>query len=413
MHFLCSTFGSAGDVFPMFGLALALRERGHRVTFSTNPHYESLARRHEVPFEPLGTQEQFDACINHPDLWNPRRAFAHVFRAILPALRQQYDLHARHAGPATVGLTNCFGFGALLAQERFQMPVLTVHCQPAVLWSDYDPPRLYGLFGPRWLQRVLFRIGERYVLDPVACPALNAWRKELDLPPIRRLTQWWNSPRGVVCLFPSWYCPPQPDWPQPWIQTDFPLWNDRSDQPLDEEVRAFLSAGPPPVVFTPGSTNRHGEAFFAAALGACERLGRRAVLLTDYPQQVPQPLPRWAAHFRYVPLDRLLPEAAAFVHHGGIGSTSQALAAGIPQVLMPLAHDQFDNAQRVQRLRVGDWLGVRQFTAARLARQLGRLLESPAVQAACRQAAGNLVPRDGLSRAAAAIEQRIGLWRAA
>ena len=58
----------------------------------------------------------------------------------------------------------------------------------------------------------------------------------------------------------------------------------------------------------------------------------------------------------YVSLRRLLPSCAAIVHHGGIGTTSQALAAGIPQTIGPLAFDQFDNAARVERLRCGRWL---------------------------------------------------------
>jgi len=41
------------------------------------------------------------------------------------------------------------------------------------------------------------------------------------------------------------------------------------------------------------------------------------------------------------------------VHHGGIGTASQAFAAGIPQLITPFAHDQFDNAAHVERLGCG------------------------------------------------------------
>jgi len=41
------------------------------------------------------------------------------------------------------------------------------------------------------------------------------------------------------------------------------------------------------------------------------------------------------------------------VHHGGIGTASQAFAAGIPQLITPFAHDQFDNAARVESLGCG------------------------------------------------------------
>ncbi|RPJ39015.1 MAG: hypothetical protein EHM35_03255, partial [Planctomycetaceae bacterium] len=58
-------------------------------------------------------------------------------------------------------------------------------------------------------------------------------------------------------------------------------------------------------------------------------------------------------HFPYVPLSSVLPRAAAVVHHGGIGTTGQAFAAGIPQLVVPFTDDQSDNAARVQRTGAG------------------------------------------------------------
>jgi UDP:flavonoid glycosyltransferase YjiC (YdhE family) len=149
----------------------------------------------------------------------------------------------------------------------------------------------------------------------------------------------------------------------------------------------------------------HGRAFFAAAADACRRLGRRGIFLTKFPEQLPAALPPGVAHFAYVPLDVLLPRAAAFVHHGGVGSMSQALAAGVPQLVMPLAHDQFDNLARVRALGVGEGVGVSRFTGRRVARVLARLLTSDAVAKACRTVAARLTRRDGLDRAAAAVER--------
>lgn len=407
MKILCSTFGSAGDVFPMLGLALALRRRGHEVTLATNEHFTQIVRRHGVAFEPLGTAAEFDACTRHPDLWEPRRAFAHIFGFVKPILRRQYELHQDLAGGQGAAVTNVFGFGALFARERLGVPVVTMHCQPGVLWSDHKPPRMPGMAGPRWLRRLLFRIGERFFVDPTAGPFLNGWRGELGLPPLRRLVRSWHSPGGVVCLFPEWYCPPRPDWPARLVQTDFPLWNDGTGEGLPPDLATFLDAGPPPVVFTPGSANVHGREFFAACVEACRRLGRRGLLATAYPDQLPAALPKGIRNVRYAPFDVLLPRAAAFVHHGGIGSTSQGLAAGVPQVIRPLAHDQFDNAERVRGLGAGGELAVKRFTGARLAALLGELLGSAQAAAACRAAAERLRVRDGLDRAAEAVERLV------
>ena len=402
MHFIVSTLGSAGDVFPFLGLALELRGRGHSVTFATNGHFEGLIKSHGLHFEPLGTEADYQATIRNPDLWSPRRAFPHVFRSLSPVLRRQYDIVAA-AGKDAVSIINVFGFGALLAQEKLGIPAVTVHLQPSVMWSRVSPPTIPGVLGPNWFKSFMYGVGERFVIDPVVCPFLNGWRAELGLPPVRCITRWWNSPLGIVCLFPDWYCPIQPDWPANVVQTDFPLWNQGADSPLSPDLEEFLNAGSPPIVFTPGTANIHGQRFFETAIETCRQLDRRAVFLTQHPEQVPAKLPATIRFERYVPLDRLLPRSAAFVHHGGIGSPSQAFLAGIPQLLMPLAHDQFDNAVRVERLEAGAGIPSKRFTVRALRVTLDRLLNSESVASRCQNISRRLAARDGLPRAAEMI----------
>jgi rhamnosyltransferase subunit B len=408
VHYICSTFGSAGDVFPLLGLALELRRRGHEVTFATNEHFRKVIESYGLPYEPLGTEEDFKTCIQNPDLWHPKRAFRHVLQSLQPALKRQYDIHAeRSRAGQVISITNCFGFGALMAQEKLGLPVITLHLQPAALWSDRQPPTLPGLFGPRWLKSLLYCFAERYFIDPVVCPFLNQWRHELGLPPVRKITRWWNSRFGLLCMFPDWYCPQPDDWPSGLMQTDFPLWNHKAAESLAPEVEIFLARGEPPIVFTPGSANLHGQQFFTSAVHACQTLGRRGILLTEFAEHLPAQLPDTVAHFNYIPLDLLLQKAAAFVHHGGIGSTSQAMLAGIPQFLMPLAHDQFDNAARIKRLRIGDSIPSHKFTGPRLTKSLHRLLGSATITNECRNVAVRLAKRDGISRSVDEIEARV------
>src|SRR5262249_32355180 len=151
-------------------------------------------------------------------------------------------------------------------------------------------------------------------------------------------------------LFPEWFGPPQPDWPPNVTMTSFPLFDERGLAELPTDVETFLAAGTPPIVFTPGSAMKQGRAFFTTAVEACVRLGRRGVLLTRFGEQVPPSWPEGIRHFEYVPFSQVFPRAAAVVHHGGIGTTSQCLAAGVPQLIMHMAHDQPDNAARILKL---------------------------------------------------------------
>jgi rhamnosyltransferase subunit B len=406
MHYLLSTFGSAGDVFPMLGLAIELRSRGHRVTLATNGHFQPIIASYGIPFEPLGTEDEYQASIRNPSLWDPRKAFAHIVASMKPMLKRQFDLHVEKVQESkeVVGVTNCLGFGALMAREALKIPVITLHLQPSVIWSRYEQPVLPGLFGPRWLRSIMYRIGIRFFIDPAICPFLNSWRAELGLPPMSHLTKWWHSPSGVIGMFPEWYAKPQPDWPANLELADFPLWNHQPSDRLGDEVQAFLDAGDAPIVFTPGTANVFGQKFFAAAVSACQALGRRGILLTSHPEQLPANLPSTIAAFQYVPLDRLLPRAAAFVHHGGVGSMSQGMLAGIPQVLMPLAHDQFDNAERVRRLGLGDAIPEAKFTAPRLTDVLRKLLASKETAERCRATAERMQGSQGIPLAADRLE---------
>jgi UDP:flavonoid glycosyltransferase YjiC (YdhE family) len=398
--------GSAGDVHPMLGLALELRNRGHKITFVTNGYFRELVERHGLEYVELGTKEQFLESANHPDLWHPTRSFPYIFRSGLqPSLRPHFEIHRdRFVRGRTVAIGSCLGLGARVAQEVLQMPLVTVHLQPSVLWSNVEPPKVAKVFGPRWLQSILYAFGERMVIDKTVCPELNALRAEFSLPPMKRTTRWWHSPDLVVCMFPEWFAPKQPDWPPNTVQTDFPLWDDDADAQLSAEVESFLAAGTPPIIFTPGSANLFGSAFFQAAVDACERLGRRGLLLTRFSEQIPKSLSANVRHFSYVAFKRLLPRSAALVHHGGIGSTAQALAAGIPQLVMPLAHDQFDNAARLKRHGAGDFIKVSQFRGPAVAALLGKLLASDGVKQTCRAAAERLAPNTGLRKSADEIE---------
>jgi hypothetical protein len=57
---------------------------------------------------------------------------------------------------------------------------------------------------------------------------------------------------------------------------------------------------------------------------------------------------------RWWPQEEVLPHAALVVGHGGFGTTLGALAAGVPQVNVPLfAIDQFENATRAAEIGLG------------------------------------------------------------
>jgi UDP:flavonoid glycosyltransferase YjiC (YdhE family) len=408
MHAILATMGTDGDVFPYVGLGVQLRARGHQVTLAAPEPYRDLAADLGLGFRPLVTAAEAGRMLADPDLWHPLRSGPMMARWGAGLLPRQYELLAvLAAGPGSVLVANPGVLAARLVQEMRICPLATLLLQPGLLPSISAPPEMpAGLTLPREVPRPVGWLywaavdAAGYLL--VGGP-LNRLRAALGLRPVRRLFRWWLSPELVVGLFPPWYAAPQPDWPAQLRLAGFGRYDGGRGGNLADEVRSFCRAGHPPIAFTLGTGMTHGAVFFRAAAVACGSLGVRGLLLTKYPHQIPARLPPGVRPCAFAPFRHLLPLCAAVVHHGGIGTTAAALAAGTPQVVLPLAWDQPDNARRLQGLGVGFRLGPRQRTAGHLAWALSRLL-TPAVRARCRAVADRVGKGDGLAVAAQWVE---------
>jgi UDP:flavonoid glycosyltransferase YjiC (YdhE family) len=412
MNVMLIPMGSAGDVYPLVDLGAALRGRGHRVEVIANGYYQAAVERAGLPFVELGTYDDLRPGLESPDLWHRQKGLLVLARAILPLMRRLYDaIASRYVPGETVVVASSLAFAARVAQDKLGAPLVTVHLQPTAFRSAYETPAfLPWLFSRDWLRvpakRLLDWLLDVLLLDRAFGRDINALRAELALPPVRRpLYRWWHSPQCVLGLFPDWFAAPQPDWPPHVRLTGFPLYDDPGQQGLPKEAEGYLAGGAPPIVFTPGSAMRHGQRFFAESVAACRSLGRRGLLLTRFPEQVPADLPEGTRHFDYLPLSQVLPRAAALVCHGGIGTVAQALAAGVPQLLMSMAFDQFPNAARLERLGVARALPPQDYCAPAVASALSELLGSAEVERQCQAVAKKSRGCNALEEACLVVEE--------
>ena len=236
----------------------------------------------------------------------------------------------------------------------------------------------------------MWRFVDRWWIDNAMLPWLNAARKRQGLPQVEgffaHLSECGDAALG---LFPNWFAAPAPDWPAPFRQVNFPLPSAVRDE-LDPELEAFLAAGDPPIVFTFGTAMRHAGEAFKAAHRALATLGRRGLFITRHADQLPRELSTETRHVSWASFPSLLPRTAAIVHHGGIGTTAEALRAGIPQLVLASGLDQFDNGQRLRALGVGYMVPATRISARSLTSRLRRLLDSPETALACAALAARL-----------------------
>ncbi len=387
-HAVVVTTGSAGDLFPFLKLALGLREAGLAITF-VGPHMHAELV-HQAGFAFEGTSAD-PAVLDDPDVWHPTRGFGVVWRAVRPGMRELSAIVARlpRDEPCVIVSHPLALHEALLCRAlRPGLRVVLGYLAPSNIPTVHDPLLLGPVKVPRWVphavRRWLWRLIGKRLVDPVVMPDINADRAAAGVAPASSLFDLLkNGPDLSVTLFPAWFGPPKPDWPAPLCCGDFALFDPNPDAPFAPELAQFLAAGAAPLIFTPGTANRQAGAYFAHALAAAEALGKRAIFLTPFREQVAAVLPPGVLWQSYLPLRALLPHAAALIHHGGIGTTAEALQAGTPQLIVALAYDQFDNAARVVALGAGAGLHHAKLTTARLTGQLRALLASRAIAARC------------------------------
>lgn len=414
MHAILTPVGSAGDVNPFVMIGRELRRRGHRVTLLSPDVFASSAARAGAEFVSTGSADEFDRVTKNPDLWDPRRGAAVVFGELLRHMRQAYALLAQLYEPGeTLVVGHSLSLFTRVFEETHPAASATIHLSPTVLRSDFEQPVLPSGHDisawPRWIKRVLWWAIDRFAVDRLLAPELNAWRAELGLLPVSRLFKSWvNSPQRVLALFPPWFAEPQPDWPPQLRLTGFVLSDDTCTPPEGRDgdrLTQFLRQGTPPVVFAPGSANRHATTFFQTAIEATAALGRRALLVSPYREHLPSSLPPHVGHVSYASFSTLFPQASAVVHHGGIGTSAQALAAGVPQIVMPMGFDQPDNAARLLRLDVARVVYPKHFTPPTVAAALNQVLSSDAIASACALNRTRILSEGALARSCDLLEE--------
>lgn len=411
MNALLFALGSHGDVHPFIGLALRLRERGHSVSIATNGYFQPLVEHHGIEFIQCGTAREYVSLASNRDLWHPLRSMQAVFGGTARYLRPMYELARDFAASRSnaVIVASSLAIGARVAQEKHGVPLATAHLAPSLFQSEHELPQLTGMsmvpaWAPRLGKRLIWRLANGAV-DSIIAPPLNALRGELGLAPVKNvLRDYWHSPTLTFGLFPDWFGRPQPDWPRQLRLTGFPLYDEPDVTPISGELERFLRDGDPPIAFTPGSAMWQAHRFFDASVETCVRLKHRGLLLTRHEEHLPGRLPAGVIHVPYAPFSQLLPRCAAFVHHGGIGSSAQALAAGVPQLVTPFTHDQPDNAARMKRLGVADVIPAAGYAADLAVPRLRRLMKSSAVARSCNEVKGRFQGIDPLGQTCALIE---------
>ena len=350
MRVVLSTWGSRGDVEPLAGLALRLRELGAEVRVCAPPDEEfvALLARAGVALTPLGPAVRSVVTAERP----PSAGDAFQLAAKLVAARFDTLMTAAEGCDALVA-TGLMPAGARSVAEKLGIRYVLACFHPFGLPSRHFPPSArpgrQSPPGETDYQVLWAQDAER--VNALYREALNTHRSAIGLPPVDNVRDHVLGDRPWLAADPIL---------GPWARmTDLDLlqtgaWILPDERPLPDELEAFLDAGAPPVYVGFGSMAMWTSPDLArVAIQATRAQGRRVILARGWADIALIDDRDDCFVVGEVNHQALFRRVGAVVHHGGAGTTTTAALAGAPQVVLPQIVDQPHWAARVAELGIG------------------------------------------------------------
>ncbi len=332
-HYLMVTHGSDGDVLPFVRIGAALATRGHRVALLTHAPYAPAAARAGLDFAPIDDEAAFEATlaataqllgtgparIGWAEFYRRTGQFGQIAAECRELLRRHEPGRTVYVGRHTSGVSVRF------AAELTGAPSAWIALSPTQVMAAPVAAHTYAT--------------ELY-------QGFDAIRADLGRPPIRDWAAWFAGADAEIGLWPEWFDRAGPRAPGRVATVGFPL---ADAEPAGAAETADIHLAPGTVIATGGTGRMLDAAYYRTLVDAAAAGGWPTVLVVRHRDLLPAQLPSTVDWRPRLPYAKVLPQAAAIVHHGGIGTAVRALAAGTPQVLLADGIDRPDNAARLAR----------------------------------------------------------------
>lgn len=414
-HIVFATAGSLGDLYPFLALGRELYQRGRRVTIATSANHRQQVLAAGLAYTHMRPDPENTAAF-HARYMHPKTGGQFVYQDYLgPAIRRSYDDLSDATRDADLLVSqSLMALAAPLVAARSGIPWVSAVFQPMSFFSVHERPNYLPFPLLPWLcgrspqlHQNIFRYVRKHT-EAWVKPVLDL-RRELGIAQQGHpMYEGQHSPDCVLAMFSPMLGGPQPDWPPSVKQTGTAQLPQQA-APLPEALKRFLEREDMPLaIFTLSSaaSNDAGD-FYRNSLEAAATLGIRALLITSglaASSHLPEPLPDWAQRIDYAAFEQVFPHAAVVVHAGGIGTAFKAMHAGAPQIVMPHAHDQLDNALRLERLGVARMMPGKGTGVRALRRALREVLADRRMQATAASVAQKARAEDGVARACDIID---------
>jgi len=359
MKFALASYGTRGDIEPCAAVGLELLRRGHEVRIAVPSNLVGFAESvglAAVPYGPNFVE------LMEPDIfrkaWKVQNPITLLRKAMEPVTKPWAEVSAALTSLAdgTDLLLTGIPYQEVVANvaEYYDIPLATLHTFPQRVNGYVVPIPPLPLNVPSPLMRSGMTVAE-WAYWRVTKRAEDAQRRELGLPKATAPSSRRIMERGSLEIQTyEEFCFPEvaAEWGgrRPFVGAlTMELTTD-----ADDEIVSWISAGTPPIYFGFGSMPVESPADTIAMISeACTELGERALLCSGATEFTGAPQVDHVKVVGALNHAAIFPACRAVVHHGGAGTTSAGMRAGIPALILWIAFDQPIWADVVKRLKVG------------------------------------------------------------
>lgn len=272
------------------------------------------------------------------------RSVEHIFPVACQRIEEK--------GPDIV-VSHAIELGAQWAARKYGIPYVTLSTTPWIWFSKDDPVIVDKRRLPAWMNAVVLH-GLTGVSEFYFSVSIRKLRRRFQLPRGYGILKsfFGESVLNLGC-WSALFRPETRDDPVNSFISGFTIERQRDPERMPKAMVDWLSQDSPPLMVGLGTTARwQGGHLYQAVAEACAALKKRCLLIGPELKEF-EDLKSGIRTVPEIPFQEVFPSACVLAHHGGLGTTAQALLAGCPQLVVPFAHDQFYNAARVKRLGAG------------------------------------------------------------
>jgi UDP:flavonoid glycosyltransferase YjiC (YdhE family) len=416
MRIAIIALGSRGDVQPYIALGKGLKKSGHTIRLVTHQNFEDLVNLHGLEFWPVEGSVQ--------DIAQSKEMQRHIekgnFLSVMSQMKKEATLGAINL--AKVGMEACkdmnliiAGIGGLFAgislAEKLTIPFLQAYYipfTPTKAFPSFLFPKLPFRSGG-FLNRFTYSIARQIIWQGYKSADNLARRQVLGLPSASFFgpykTERFNHNPVLYGFSPS-VIPKPSDWNNNIYITGYWLLDHEDNWVPPSELIEFMKSGTKPIYVGFGSmSSRKPEETADIILHAISKTKQRAIMLSGWGGLQKANLPDNVFMVDSIPISWLFPHVSVAIHHGGAGTTAEALTAGIPSIVIPFFGDQFFWGRRVFELGVGpEPIPRKKLTVGRLAHAIQETVTNQTMYQYAANLGTKIRAEDGIANAVAIIQ---------